>query len=565
MTRTWRVGLTVAAIAIAAASLQAQFRSSTEWTTSRFDAQRTAWVRTDGRLTKDAVEKGTFQFLWKAKFDNEARQLNTLGEPILLDLLIGYRGFKSLAFVGGSADRIFSIDTDLAKPYWMASLNYTASTGGQPASSPECPGGLMATPSRRTQLAPSSFGAAPGGGAAAFRGGGSASAVGQPGKGAAVLSQARPPQPAAPPRTNEAAPQAPVNPVLAPVGFGGVDSLWVMGADGYLRTLRVSDGLETTPPIPFIPPSSKPSSLLVVEGIVYTSTSNGCGAAPNAVWAIDLTTSDKKPVSWRTGGASVVGTAGPAFGTDGTLFVAVGAGPATGTNRSTSTDGQGADVSYSNAVVALDRHTLRPKDWFTADGANFITSPTVVRYKDKDLIAVGASDGKLYLLDGASLGGNDHKTPMFVGPTGGAGASTGAGAALATWDDGSARWILTATAKSIVALKVVDQNGRIALENGWQSRDLDAPLAPIVVNGMVMAVSSGEYRGTEKGLTSEARAQKSTPAALYVLDGLSGKELFNSGKTITSFARAGMSAGGGQVYLVTYDNHLYAFGIPMEH
>jgi hypothetical protein len=34
---------------------------------------------------------------------------------------------------------------------------------------------------------------------------------------------------------------------------------------------------------------------------------------------------------------------------------------------------------------------------------------------------------------------------------------------------------------------------------------------------------------------------------------------------MTSFARAGLSAGGGQVYVVTFDNTLYTFGIPMEH
>jgi hypothetical protein len=34
---------------------------------------------------------------------------------------------------------------------------------------------------------------------------------------------------------------------------------------------------------------------------------------------------------------------------------------------------------------------------------------------------------------------------------------------------------------------------------------------------------------------------------------------------MTSFARGGLSAAAGQVYVVTYDNHLYAFGIPMEH
>jgi len=563
MTRTTRVSLTVATLGVAAAvSVQAQFRGGAEWTTSRFDAQRTAWVRSDGRLTKDAVQKGTFQFLWKSKFDNDARQLNALAEPILLDLLIGYRGFKTLAFVGGSADRVFSIDTDLAKPYWMASLNYTAATGGQPPSSWECPGGLIATPSRRTQMAPSTFTAANGGGGG-FRGGGAASAVGQPGKGAAVLSQQRPPQQA--PRDVAPPSATPPNPLLMPTPFGGVDTLFAMGADGFLRSLRVSDGAETMTPISFVPPSAKPAALIVTEGVAYTSTSSGCGNAPNAVWAVDLTSQEKKPVTWKTGGASVAGTAGPAFGTDGTLYVAVGNGPATGTNTTTATDGQGAEMSYSNAVVALDRKTLKPKDWLSIEGANFNTSPTVIRHKDKDLIAVGTTDGKLYLLDATSLGGSDHKTPMFVSQNSGGSASTGAASALATWDDGTTRWVLTPTGNGITAFKVAEQGGKFTLASGWQSRDLDAPLAPIVVNGMVMAASSGEYRGTEKGLTAAARAQKSKPAVLYVLDGTTGKEMWNSGTTITSFAGAGMSAGGGQVYLVTYDNHLYAFGIPMEH
>jgi outer membrane protein assembly factor BamB len=86
---------------------------------------------------------------------------------------------------------------------------------------------------------------------------------------------------------------------------------------------------------------------------------------------------------------------------------------------------------------------------------------------------------------------------------------------------------------------------------------------------MVFAVSSGEFRGTAAPgagtLTGSQRAQRSVPAVLYVLDGTSGKQLWTSGTTITSFARAGLAAGGGQVYVVTYDNHLYAFGIPMEH
>ena len=58
---------------------------------------------------------------------------------------------------------------------------------------------------------------------------------------------------------------------------------------------------------------------------------------------------------------------------------------------------------------------------------------------------------------------------------------------------------------------------------------------------------------------------RSTPAVLYALDGATGQQLWSSRTTMTSFARGGLSAAAGQVYVVTYDNHLYAFGIPMEH
>ena len=109
-------------------------------------------MRGDTLLTREAVEEGQFRFLWKMKLDNESRQWSSLTEPILLDRLIGYRGFKALAFVGGSADRLFAVDTDLARPYWTTHLNYAAATGGTPASSWDCPGGLVATPSRRTAL-----------------------------------------------------------------------------------------------------------------------------------------------------------------------------------------------------------------------------------------------------------------------------------------------------------------------------------------------------------------------------------------------------------------------------
>jgi outer membrane protein assembly factor BamB len=522
------------------ARLHAQARGG-EWTTAAGDAQRTAWVRADERLTKGAVQEGQFRFLWKMKLDNESRQWSSLTEPILLDRLIGYRGFKALGFVGGSADRLFAVDTDLGRPYFTTHVTYAAATGGQPPSSRECPGGLLATPSRRTILAPSAFG----GGGDGDGGGGAKSAVGEPGKGAAVLSEIRPPAAA---RARDVAPPAPTSKALAPIAFGGVDPLYVMGSDGLLRTLRVSDGAMTDPMVPFLPPSARPSSLTFIDGVIYTSTSHGCGAAPNGVWALDLT-KDNTVTTWRSGGAYVAGSAGPSFGTDGTIYVA------------TTTEASTPPGPYANSVVALDRATLQPKDWLKTDGADFNASPVVFKYKDHELAAVSGNDGRLYLLDTRSLGGADHRTPLHVTAKYSA---AGQGGGLATWEDeGGTRWLAAsvvggptaspkftsnglAPAGSIVAFKLVDAGGRPTLAPAWRSPNLVSPLAPLVVNGMVFAVSTA-------------------PSRLYVLDAASGKPLWKSGLTITSTARARIAAGSGQVYLVTDDNHLYAFGIPMEH
>ena len=547
-------------LALSGVEGHAQGRGAAEWTTSGFDAQRSAWLRADTRLTKAAVQKGEFAFLWKMKIENTSRQLNSLTAPVLLDRLIGYRGFKSLAFFGGSDDRIFAVDTDLARASWTTVLNYTAPTGGRPPSSWNCPGGLMAMPSRRTVLVPSAGVTGAGGGRAGVRNG---SAVGEPGRGAAVLSQM--PARGGPPAPPPPAPGSGRGP--APIGFGGVDPLFAVGGDGYLHSLYVSNGAPIEPAVPFLPPDAKPTALIWVDGVVYTTTSGECGAAPNAVWAMDLTkpAGERKAQVWKAGRASIAGSSGLSLGTDGTIYVALG------------TAGQGA--AHADSIVALDRDRLTPKDWFTAPGADFNATPIVLRH-GKDLIAATANDGRLYLLDAASLGGGDHKSPLAATAKY---TTAGAGTGLATFqDDSGGLWVFTtasgttgdvtftqngpASSGRIVAFKVIEEGGKLSLAPGWQSQDVATPLAPIVVNGMVFVVSSGEYRGlASPPLTAAQRAQRSAPAVLHVLDAATGRTLWSSGTTITSFARGELSAGGGQVYVVTYDNHLYAFGIPLEH
>jgi outer membrane protein assembly factor BamB len=113
---------------------------------------------------------------------------------------------------------------------------------------------------------------------------------------------------------------------------------------------------------------------------------------------------------------------------------------------------------------------------------------------------------------------------------------------------------------------VVDQKCTPTLQPGWTSREMLSPLTPMVINGVVFALSSGEYHSSDSKMTAAERVKRSSPAVLYALDSATGKEMWNSGKGITSFVHGGTLSGGGtQVYLETYDGTLYAFGFYIEH
>ena len=103
---------------------------------------------------------------------------------------------------------------------------------------------------------------------------------------------------------------------------------------------------------------------------------------------------------------------------------------------------------------------------------------------------------------------------------------------------------------AVVAMKVVDDGGKLSLQPAWVSRDLTSPITPIIVNGVVFAVSRGRL---------------ATPAVLYALNGADGKVLWNSGTTIpTHMTGRSFWSATGQVYVGSADNVLYAFGFAMD-
>ena len=491
----------------------------TDWMTNGYDPQRSSWVRSDGKISPETMRKPGFELLWKLKLDDSPRQLNTLTPPALLDFYIGYRGFRTLAFFGVSSDRVVAVDVDLGRLEWETKYGGAAAAGTQPS-----PGRLTSAVTRPTTTYYPPFFQARGAGRATP----AKSGVGAPDAGAVTIkpdSGVRR-QPAAKKKAAATTPDA---------YAARIQYVLALSGDGKLHSLWVSNGNEPDPPLQFVPPGANAEGLVAWGNTAYVATTNGCGGVDNGVWSLDL--KSRNVNRWKSGGP-VAGTFGFAVRPDGTLFAAAG-----------------------SELAALSQGTLKPVATYKANGMEFTSSPVMFEFKGKDLIAVAANDGRLLLFDAGALGkGPLDKTEPSANPHYAVGS-------LTSWQDpAGVRWVLAPTSNALAAWKVVDKNGAMGWERGWTSTEMVSPLPPVVIDGVLFALSSGEFHSPDAKLSAAERARKSKPAVLYALDPLSGKEMWTSGTTIASFVHSGgLSAGGGRIYVATYDGVEYAFGFPMEH
>ena len=481
--------------------LRAQFgRGAGDWMTAGIDAQRSSWIRTDGKISSAALQKPGFELLWKMKLDGGAKE--SFAAPMLLNSYIGYRGFRSLAYVGLSSNKVVAIDSDLGRIEWEKQLPGSAASGG-------CSGALTAL--TRPTTAP--FPGAGGGRGFGGRGGAAKSAVGEAGEGSVILKQVAAAQAAAmDARGGRGAAQARGG------GFPFQRTASLLNAftgDGMLHTLLVSNGESYKPAVRFLPANSSARGLIVVDEVAYAASSKDCGTTADALIAIDLKSGEV--AMWKPDSGVIAGSEGPAVGPDGTLYVATSAGE----------------------LAAIEPKTLKVKSVYKA-GQPFVSSPVIFEMKDKAMIAAATQGGRIHLFDAAGL---DRAIATSEGIRLAAGA-------LASWQDsGGGRWILGAGSGAITALKVSEDGGAPSLKAGWTSRDIASPTSPVIVNGVIFTASTG-----------------SAPGVLYALDAATGKDLWNSGKAIAGAIRGGgISVGNSQVYLATSDGTFYAFGFPMEH
>jgi hypothetical protein len=493
-----------------------------DWPSIGGNAQRDGWSRGEKTLSKESAANIKFLYTYKT---GDGKKLNDATTPVVLSNIITYKGFKHLVTVGTSKNAVVSLDADIGKVFYDTKLT-TGEAGTKVKTSATCPGGLTANL------------AFPGNSLAAGRfGGPSVNRVGRVAKG-------QPP----------------------PFHFSFASPIYAISADGVLHTVVQLSGITTTaPPVKFLPPNARATGINVDGDRVFVATVGNCAGAPNGIYSVDPAAGTV--VSFLTNGSGPTGNGGTTMGTDGVVYAQI-------------TSGHG-DVAgdYNDSLLALSPDKLAVQDYFTPSGpaakvdaadVSGVT-PTLFGLEQKDWIVTAGHDGRIYILDADSLGGADHHTPAFrsdviVTPS----KTDGFRNNFATYlDDKGVRWVFAAVrgkvanefptkngdaaTGSIVAFKLTFDSGKPTLTPAWQSRDMVSPSAPAIINGLVVALSTGESIKSKKG----------APAILYVMDADTGKQIY-AGDKATTYSTGGVAVANAQIYFATHDGTLYAYGIPLE-
>jgi outer membrane protein assembly factor BamB len=491
-----------------------------DWLTFAHDPQRTGWAFEELELNTKTVPKLTL--LWKAKAENESYSLSALTSPVVAEKVSTAKGIRTVVYVAGISGTVFAFEAQTGELIWTYKIkNFVESKKNvyEFQGTFLCPNGITATPviDKRTQM------------------------------------------------------------------------LYVLGPDGMLYGLDLGSGGLRYGPIQFVAPFSKNWSLSLVDGKVYTTLSQGCGNGISGFYSIDVRDPHRPVIEQglisNTNTAGIWGRGGPVIGTNGRLYGGTGDGnfdPSAG--------------EYSNTVVAASLESLKvidyylPPNWSYLNSKDFdlgSASPVFFGWRDRYLLAHGAKEGVVHLMDADSLGSRDHQTPLYASPRLGndaaeccaglgiwGGLSTARDTDGQTWlyvpmgglpaKDGPAFPVISGDISkgSIMAFRVMaDPHTRNPmLEPAWISGGFASPEPVVIAADVVLALSNGEnpvQKGGEKN-----RLTNTHPAVLKALDARTGKELYNSGTSISSWVHfTGLAVAGGQVYLIDHDSNVYCFGL----
>jgi outer membrane protein assembly factor BamB len=392
--------------------------------------------------------------------------------------------------------------------------------------------------------------------------------------------------------------------------------LFLITSDGELRALNLSDGADQMKPARMVEPFARAWSLNLIDNVVYTTSGRGCGqlpavkgakspVVPGSISAMDVSDlADPKLTRFYTSGTKYAGPwgrGGVTKGPDGTVITQTADGlydPAAG--------------DFGETVLKLAPKATRLLDSFTPSNWQYLNakdldlgsaSSDVFTFQNRMLIAVAGKEGFLYLLDAADLGGGhpNHATSLYKSPQLGNDAAEGRNPGEGVWGsitsyqtpDGN-RFLYVpmwgppsknaptfkssggaAIHGSIMAFQVVAEGGKVSLIPQWTSPDMIVPDPPVVANGVLYAIQTGEQtiqspadvHGTQDEINHNPLSAKyrSTPVnnlTLFAFDAETGKQIYSSNKIITGWVHFSEPVVAlGKVFVVSHDAHVYAFGL----
>jgi hypothetical protein len=503
------------------------------------DPGRTGWIKNEKIFNTTNVKN--MKLLWKIKLDSKPREMHNLFPPLVVQDVTTSAGKKEIAVVAGISDDLWGIDTASGAEMWHKHFDstYTPPPPGQGGR-----GGQGGTLCPGGQLA---------------------------------------------------------TPAVGPGSDAGKYTAYAVSWDGRLREINVADGEGLVPPENFMPPNTKPWSLGLKDGFLWTAISQGCGGRPFSFFTYDLKT--RKTSAFLPMGGGLWGRRGVAIDENGVGYMGTGDGPYYPENKNLGN----AIVSVkpdANSQLQLVGYFAPPNvKWLWHRDLDINVSPIVMDYKGKHLLFGTSKECRIWLVDRDVMNttelGPQHmqtldQTPLICNEAARFDAA-GAWGAMAAWEDRAGQLFVAVpflgplasnfhapveigkpALGGVATFRVEQNNGKWRMASVWTYGDIDQGDEAIYVNGILFVNAAGEdtYQqqpdrswdeapyAMAEGRGSGTRIANSRRAAIYALDAATGKLLWSSGNQITSWNHgSGMTAVNGKAYIGTFDGSLYCFGV----
>ena len=201
-------------------------------------------------------------------------------------------------------------------------------------------------------------------------------------------------------------------PVISPESAGGKPRIaYALAGDGKIHSLNIANGEDVIPPFQFGYPNGKSYALNLWNGIIFTTTSQGCAGNPNQIWAVKVDDPDHKVMVANPKSGGLWGREGAAVDSNGVAWAPTGDGRYDPANQVYGDGIIGARVENS-ALKIVDWYIPTNWIWMQKRDLDMQVTPSIFDYKGRELMVTGSKECRVFLLDTKMAGGENHQAPL---------------------------------------------------------------------------------------------------------------------------------------------------------